>query len=170
MKAYHESDESHHFTQAKQFNCDDCPFQGENSLELKTHIRRTKNVSSDVVETFYTCKIEFNNYWQLMNHRKLEHPSRRRCRYFLKNECEFDEKKCWYKHDDVIINLNENLTAMFECNECKITFTDKPDLMKHKKYEHRDKVSMCRGFENCNVDEKDCWFLHKEVDEEREGS
>ena len=35
---------------SKQYNCKDCAFQGENGLELKKHIRRTKHVPCDHIE------------------------------------------------------------------------------------------------------------------------
>jgi hypothetical protein len=61
-------------SKTKQYNYEDCPFQGENGLELKRHISRTQHTPSDYVEECYTCKKEFKSYFLLMNHRKLEHP------------------------------------------------------------------------------------------------
>ena len=40
--------------QLKQFNCDDCPFQGENRIELKKHIQRTEHCPSECIEKCYT--------------------------------------------------------------------------------------------------------------------
>ena len=56
-----------------QYNCEDCPLQGETGLDLKKHIRR-KHCPSEYNERCYTCKKEFKSYWHLMEHRKAEHP------------------------------------------------------------------------------------------------
>ena len=69
-------DKEEEINEAKQYNCEDCPFQGENGLELKKHIMRTKHCPSVSIEKCYTCKKEFPSYWHLMNHRKAEHPSK----------------------------------------------------------------------------------------------
>ena len=82
----------------KQYNCEDCPFQGENTRELKMHVKRTKHCAGGSIEVCYTCKKEFESYWHLMNHRREEHPSNRVCRYFKLGSCDFDDGECWYKH------------------------------------------------------------------------
>ena len=46
----------------------------------------------------YTCKSEFKSKWELMNHRRDAHPTNRKCRYFLKGECVFQDD-CWYSHE-----------------------------------------------------------------------
>ena len=69
------------------------------SLQLKRHIQRTMHTPSDSVEECFTCKKEFSGYWNLMNRRRVEYPSKRKCRCFLKNECNFDDDKCWYRHE-----------------------------------------------------------------------
>ena len=65
-----------------QYNCKTCEVQGDNSLVLKQHIQRTEHVPNEHDEKCYTCKKVFQGYFQLMNHRKLEHPSTKQCRYF----------------------------------------------------------------------------------------
>ena len=131
-------------------------FQGENSLELRTHLRRSGHIASDFQEECYTCKNKFKSYWHLMNHRKREHPSNKRCRYFLQNECVFDEMDCWYKH--VNVHEYDEMSFKFECNECENEFLHKSELMKHKKDKHRNKVSICKDFlkGKCFNDVNDC--------------
>ena len=85
-------------SKVKQYNCKDCPFQGENGLELKRHVMRTKHTPSEYKEQCYTCKKEFESYFHLMNHRKVEHPSNKVCRYFRKKVCIFEAGECWYSH------------------------------------------------------------------------
>ena len=62
-------------------------------------MKSTGHKPSEKIETCYNCQAEFSSYRQLMNHRKLEHPSRKICRYFLKQECVFDDETCWYVHN-----------------------------------------------------------------------
>ena len=155
----------------KPYNCQDCSFQGENGLDLKKHIRRTKHTPCDHVEQCYTCKKDFKSYWHLMNHRKLEHPSNKVCRYFLKQECDFDSKDCWYSHEDVASIVERNQCSEFKCNVCEKKFENNSTLMKHKKMEHPDRVSKCKRFEQgkCNTNEQSCWFIHPSAKIQNDG-
>ena len=54
----------------RQFNCLDCPFQGESSLELKKHVMRTQHIPCEYKENCYSCGKEFKSYFYLMTHRK----------------------------------------------------------------------------------------------------
>ena len=148
----------------KQYNCKDCPFQGENGLELKRHIQRTKHTPCDHPEHCYTCKKEFASYWHLMNHRKIEHPSNNICRYFLKQECDFDSETCWYLHKEKPINEEKKSEMKFVCNNCEREFEDRSVLMKHKKVMHPEKVSNCKSFAQgkCNAVSDSCWYIHSE--------
>ena len=96
LKNNHKEDEP---KVTKQYNCNDCSFQGENSLELKRHIQRTMHTPCEYMEECFTCSKEFSSYWLLMNHRKADHPSVKKCRYFLNGECKFNAETCWYKHE-----------------------------------------------------------------------
>ena len=162
---------THIGTLTKQYNCNDCAFQGENGLELKRHIQRTQHVASDYIEECYTCKQKFASYWQLMNHRKIEHPSSKKCRYFQNDQCKFDEETCWYKHESKKMQEGES-HLIFQCNACEKKFLEKSDLMKHKKTEHAEVVSKCRAFDqgNCFVDAKSCWFVHEQKKNEQKES
>ena len=125
---------------------------------------------SESVEKCHTCRKEFESYWHLMNHRRTEHPSKRKCRYFLKNNCNFDGDTCWYRHEFESKVDEEKQTPNFPCNECDHAFEHRSDLMKHKKTFHPDKVSKCREFllGKCNSDENNCWFAHKTEQRESE--
>ena len=146
----------------QQYNCDECPFQGASSLELKKHVRITSHKPSAYTETCYTCKNEFPSYYDLMNHRTAEHPSQKECRYFLKGTCIWDEK-CWYKHT---IIAEANLEQLFPhtCQECEMSFKTQSEIVKHMKAHHRNSVPKCRDFTqgNCDLEEKSCSFLHEE--------
>ena len=86
----------------------------------------------------YTCKNEFRSYHELMNHRKEEHPSHKKCRYYLKGECNFSAQECWYLHE--ISSLGSEKIHVeketFNCSVCKNNFTSKNDLMQHKNKYH----------------------------------
>ena len=149
----------------REYNCEDCPFQGNNGLELKKHVQRTKHNPSEYLEKCYSCKKEFTSYWHLMNHRKSEHPSSKACRFFLTGKCIFDSEACWFKH---VIKTSEELvkdnSSAFPCNQCESVFDSKMDIMKHLKAIHKCKVAKCRNFEqgNCNLPDLSCWFVHDE--------
>ena len=90
----------------KQYNCKDCSFQADNWSSLKRHIQILKHNPSDFSEKCYTCQAEFTSYWTLMNHRREEHPSNKKCRYFFKQECSFSAKT--QRH----VGINTKIKAM----------------------------------------------------------
>ena len=53
----------------------------------------------------------------------------------------------------------------FHCNFCKHCFTNKSQLMKHKKLKHTERVSTCWNFQlgKCSYGDESCWFLHAEI-------
>ena len=129
---------------SKEWNCDQCDFQASSRTILMNHCKLTKGhqpskqrkkLGETAVLECYTCKSEFRNYHDLMNHRKEEHPSHKKCRYYVKGECKFSGDECWYVHEDtgLISDSGE------KCFECKVSFPSKYYLMEHKKKEHHIK-------------------------------
>ena len=165
-----------HVTRIRQYNCEDCPFQGENGLELKKHVLRTQHNPSECIETCYTCKNEFKSYFHLMNHRNKEHPSNKVCRYFKDKACIFEADICWYRHESKAEELiaDANISKFqfneqggqkdYNCNKCAKHFAGNSDLMKHNKQKHTEIVARCRNFKdgNCTRTQESCWFLHDE--------
>ena len=98
-----------------------------------------------------------------MNHRREEHPSKKRCRYFLKQQCFFKANKCWYRHEENDEEEKNELSAEMNCRYCAECFSSKNDLMMHKKQEHIEKVERCRKFlqGNCSLSENSCWYKHE---------
>jgi hypothetical protein len=99
-----------------------------------------------------------------MNHRKAEHPSNKRCRYYLKCECIYDGETYWYIHKvQKTESIEEKSITEHACTNCDLKFQIKAELMKHKKSEHRGNVMKCRDFlqGNCRLPEKSCWFIHE---------
>ena len=153
----------------RQFTCEDCPFQGETSLELKKHVMRTQHTPSEYKERCYTCKEEFQTYFHLMNHRKREHPSTKICRFFLKEACIFESNECWYRHE---IKSNKSSETEYPCHKCEKCFAGRHELMKHTKIEHKPSVASCKNYIEgiCKQTKESCWFLHenKEMKESNE--
>ena len=55
----------------------------------------------------------------------------------------------------------------FNCKFCDKRFQNKDDLMKHKKEEHKLKVSVCWNYqaEDCEFQDGTCWFAYKQNNE-----
>ena len=107
----------------------------------------------------YTCRSEFRSYHNLMTHRKEDHPSHKKCRYFLKGKCKFSGDECWYLHEDKITIGNGSSSEV--CYECRSNFETSFDLMEHKKNKHQ-KLRPCKKFERgiCERSAEECWNKH----------
>ena len=153
-----------------QWNCDSCAFQANCASELMKHLKVTGHQPSKHVsdkrklfedhKQCYTCKMDFDGYYNLMDHRKTVHPSNKKCRNYLKGECTFRDE-CWYVHEE--ISNKESIFESFKCEMCKSNFKGRSNFMKHKKLIHPESVPSCEKFstENCERNEKDCWFEHR---------
>ena len=127
-----------------QWNCEQCDFQASTRAILMNHCKLTQGHKpsaqkqrlgeTGVIEC-YTCRSEFRSYHNLMSHRKNEHPSHKKCRYFLKGTCNFSREECWYLHEEGT-NTETNLDINVICNICRNMFMTKRDLMEHKKINH----------------------------------
>ena len=158
-----------HHTQ--EWNCNDCSFQGNEAEELLNHLRNTAHQPSKTLEKkklfkdyrkCYTCQMEFDGFYKLMDHRKLVHPSNKKCRNFPGN-CTFD-KECWYVHEepmdiDEVSNTNESI---FKCDLCDEEITERKHFMLHRKSKHGDTVLNCEKFQRgeCQRSNDLCWFKH----------
>ena len=156
---------------SKQWNCDQCAFQASTRTILMNHCKITQghkpaNHKQRLGETgvieCYTCRGEFRNYHDLMNHRKEEHPSHKKCRYYLKGECKFSSHDCWYIHEDEQTSSNNTGKTSDElCYVCKKSFPTKYDMMEHKKKNHPSQIP-CKNFEqgDCDRSSDECWNKH----------
>ena len=159
-----------------QWNCNDCAFQANCASELMKHLKLTahqpsKNVSDKrkVFEDYkqcYTCKMDFDGYINLMNHRKIVHPSNKKCRNFSSNSCIFGEE-CWYVHD-AKDEPEENFDK-FKCDQCGNELRGRANFMRHKKLLHPQVVPSCEKFSlsKCNRGETDCWFTHRQKEKNK---
>ena len=92
-------------------------------------------------------------------------------RNFPNGDCEFDDEGpngCWWRHSSD--SSNTKLTTQRttnECNVCETTFTNKYDMMMHKKNNHEESVPLCRNMRNGKCDFSNCWYRHKELQTKR---
>ena len=154
-----------------EWNCNDCAFEANCASELMKHLKITghqpsKNVKDKrmVFEDYkqcFTCKMDFDGFYNLMNHRKSVHPSNKKCRNFLNGKCTFSDE-CWYVHEE-ILNA-ENSSDNFKCDLCAKEYKGRANFMRHKKLLHIQFVPHCEQFSlgNCSRGEKECWFVHRE--------
>ena len=108
--------------------------------------------------------MEFDGYFNLMNHRKLLHPSNKKCRNFP-DSCNFGNQ-CWYVHEEKMdidppIHKQDDVSG-FTCNLCDQTFREKANFMKHKKDKHTGSNRPCEKFANgqCDRTADVCWYVH----------
>ena len=97
-----------------------------------------------------------------MCHRKEEHPSHKKCRYFIKGECMFSGEECWYLlEDNPSHNSNNDDEEVYKCFVCKNNFSSKHEMLDHKKKEHPSKVT-CIKFQKgiCDRSAESCRFNH----------
>ena len=157
---------------SKQWNCNECDFQASTRAFLTNHCKLVpghmlskQRMGQSWVMTCYTCKEEFRSYHELMNHRKEEHPSHKKCRYFLKGECNFSAEDCWYLHENEDKDSKSSHAEKdnFMCFVCKNIFMSKHDLMQHKKKHHPSKV-LCEKFKKgiCQRSSDECHYIHSQ--------
>ena len=94
-----------------------------------------------------------------MNHRKIVHPSFKRCRKFDFGSCTRGDD-CWYSHEEG--NSLETTANRFKCNLCDNTFDGIAPFMIHKKEMHQQFVPECEKFSlrKCPRGSSECWFIH----------
>ena len=179
-------DEAHsNKNKVEEWNCKDCPFQATSPPELMNHLKLTGHQpSQDMLskrklykeyKQCYTCEMEFDGYWNLMNHRKVAHPSNRKCRNFPDN-CNFGSE-CWYVHDekmDTGESGQKNAESVqsvsnFKCYPCEEEFGSKQVFMEHKKKKHEGNLKPCKKFADteCLRSKEECWFQHPQPSQEQ---
>ena len=106
--------------------------------------------------------MDFDGYFNLMNHRKLVHPSNKKCRNFSSGKCNHGSE-CWYVHDGNI--QPEENSENFYCDLCDDEFIGRGHFMRHKKESHPHNVQNCEQFlaNKCSRSDSGCWFVHPSV-------
>jgi hypothetical protein len=94
-----------------------------------------------------------------MAHKKKEYvETLAKCWNFPAGNCTFGDEDCWFSH-----NICEKTDQNLKCNFCNKTFSGLPELLKHRKQEHRLAVPKCRN-ETCKYGIINCWFNHDNLD------
>ena len=182
MKSHFEN--LHMSTRNLDWNCNDCSYQGYTSDDLMNHLKLTGHLPSKTVEVrkasnkdisdrrkCYTCDLELDNVFSLMEHRRNMHPSNQKCRNFPDGKCIYG-KRCWFIHDEELMELDESsnnaVVLEFNCKLCENCFSTKDHLMKHKKKEHVNFVPHCEMYAraNCRRNDDQCWYLHNKSQSE----
>ena len=141
------------------YTCMFCDFQVTEEKELNTHVsskHSTRSPQDNNIKCRH-CGSEFQNKWDLMNHRKKEHlNSVAACRNNSNGNCTYSADLCWWKH-------NENIKQNIECFVCGEMFDCRSSMMMHRKISHASIITACKLFEEqkCRFEDKSCWFTHK---------
>ena len=83
----------------RQYNCHECDYQGHRSKALFNHSIESGHKKIDSLEeTCFTCLQTFDNFIDLMKHRKASHYDFiSECHKFKAGGCQFKER-CYYRH------------------------------------------------------------------------
>ena len=104
---------------------------------------RTQNGGQKVIR--HDCKLEFNDKITMMDHKRdSDHPSKRKC-----NQPDCQRQRCWYVHKPLLSSqtqgVNHQEEHRFMCKTCQNSFSDKNEMMHHRKREHPSNI-MCKYF------------------------
>ena len=133
-------------------NCEHVECQDQNQL------------SSDTAITCHDCKMEFPDKISMMDHKRdSDHPSKRKCN---KPECERGVL-CWYVHrihvPQQAVQIPQQQISVLTCKDCQQVFTNRNDLMFHKKRVHVSNI-ICKYFLEGNCRRgyagQECWYRH----------
>ena len=120
MKLHEEEEED------SEYNCRHCPFQTINKDLLRQHI----NEAHKTDYSGRSCEMVFENKNNLDTHILDKHKSRKPCKYFASNSCEYDDE-CRFNH--IILKQGEQI-----CYKCGKIFDRKSSLLNHIKNNHDD--------------------------------
>ena len=120
--------------------------------------------------TCYTCKKLFKTFSDMIEHRRIKHPSTKKCNNFP--NCERGDR-CLYIHEGTSEDIQSAGTPHQEvqgennvvCRICKESFGDKNAMMNHRKRDHLDKVGVCKNIANglnCRKGPLHCWYKHEQ--------
>ena len=116
--------------------------------------------------TCHDCKEEFSDKIKMMDHKRdSDHPSKRKCNQFP--DCA--RPRCWYVHPNQVTEESapRQPQKQLTCTTCQNEFSDKNELMHHKKREHPNNI-ICKYFLNGNCRRSAnngalCWFRHDQL-------
>ena len=136
-------------------NCHKC----DSDVTSKQNVQKHSELKHERSYQF-DCRIcgeEFQTKGNLMYHRKNVHTaSVAPCRNTMNGQpCRFSDDKCWWRHVEI---TGDNKT----CYICGKTFTNRNEMMMHRKIDHGNVVKECQDFhkKQCRFQNNFCWFKH----------
>ena len=93
--------------QVRNYNCRQCPYQGNSAKLLLNHVHATLHTNTDDLSVeCYSCKLKCSNWREMMIHRRDKHNGELKlCKSILSGQaCQYGVK-CYYRHT---ISNNEN--------------------------------------------------------------
>ena len=155
------------------WDSNECSFQAEEEFRLVRHIIEAHRI------TCYTCKDTFISFSEMIEHRRVNHPSTKKCNTFP--EC-VNGDRCLYTHEGSVVS-SEKVKAhssqshgeevKFTCRTCQGDFNDKHEMMVHRKREHLNIVGLCKNIAagiNCRKGPENCWYRHDQLTNPRSTS
>ena len=138
-----------------QLKCNECDFEATKGSELILHLcehhgwpqdRNPEDWDMSYGVRYCTmCDYEAENGYEFEGHKWSEH------------EEEYDELNT-VMDEEVKANSKAD-SIQFSCNHCTEKFERMNSLMKHKKTEHREEISICRNAGGCMYGDS-CWYNH----------
>ena len=88
------------------------------------------------------CEKHFLTQSDLMYHKKKDYSEKVATLWnFSSGKCDYPDEECWFNH-----SLTEKHGALqLTCSFCDKAFHVLPELLKHRKKEHKDLFAPCRG-------------------------
>ena len=145
--------------------CEEWNFTTDNKKRLDNHIKEAHRI------TCFTCQDSFRTFSDMIEHRRVQHPSTKKCTNFP--NCERGDL-CLYRHEAptnnaVTVETQGNqaqvIAGAVTCRTCLSEFHDKNEMMIHRKNEHLDIVGMCKNITaglNCRKGPVHCWYKHNQ--------
>ena len=148
--------------------CNFCPDIYISKEELEEHVKEVHNhfeienlKAHQDIRIFICrfCEKNFKSKKELMKHNKCAHKENlSACWNFQTGTCYYDSD-CWFSHEQQKFTD----TSKFKCNFCENEFKSVPELLKHRKAAHLEKVALCHKFVkgNCSFGNS-CFFNHND--------
>ena len=147
------------------FKCNQCKFESQNAEETQKHMEKEHWIATK--SNNFVCNLcsdTFNVRWELMVHKKNEHPLYlKTCSFFLEGSCAFGEE-CWFKHKPNGQGSSAPQTLKeFKCGVCGQIFQRKTNFREHRKLTHIKDISICKENRNgyCIYGSQECWSKHE---------
>ena len=156
-KVSSESQTSHQ--QEEEYECEVCGYVASTKVSLQDHIQMDHERSKpDKTFKCRHCHIRFSNKNTVMDHVKDVHTEYAlTCKFYKKGICKYSSDTCWYLHS------SNNRPETLKCRNCENVYSDKRELMSHRKENHKENIGMCKKYQldgKCKNGER-CWYVHK---------